>query len=88
MGYALGYANYGDGLMALNGCGPTALSMVICGLTGDNTITPYTVAQYADSQGLYVDGVGTSWDLMRTGQSTSVSPPRSCPWTRAWSPGL
>ena len=62
-----GYATYGDGLMALNGCGPTALSMVICGLTGDNTITPYTVAQYADSQGLYVDGVGTSWDLMRTG---------------------
>ena len=46
-----GYANYGDGLMALNGCGPTALSMVICGLTGDDTITPYTVAQYADSKG-------------------------------------
>ena len=62
-----GYATYGDGLMALNGCGPTALSMVICGLTGDNTITPYTVAQYADNQGYYVDGVGTSWDLMRTG---------------------
>lgn len=62
-----GYANYGDGLLALNGCGPTALSMVICGLTGDNTVTPYTVAQYADSQGYYVDGVGTSWDLMRTG---------------------
>ncbi len=62
-----GYATYGDGLMALNGCGPTALSMVICGLTGDNTITPYTVAQYADSQGYYVDGVGTSWDLMRKG---------------------
>lgn len=64
---AWGYATYGDGLMALNGCGPTALSMVICGLTGDNTVTPYTVAQYADSQGYYVDGVGTSWDLMRTG---------------------
>lgn len=62
-----GYATYGDGLMALNGCGPTALSMVISGLTGDNTITPYTVAQYADSQGYYVDGVGTSWDLMRAG---------------------
>lgn len=62
-----GYATYGDGLMALNGCGPTALSMVISGLTGDNTVTPYTVAQYADSQGYYVDGVGTSWDLMRAG---------------------
>lgn len=62
-----GYATYGDGLMALNGCGPTALSMVISGLTGDNTITPYTVGQYADSQGLYVDGVGTSWELMTKG---------------------
>lgn len=62
-----GYATYGDGLLALNGCGPTALSMVISGLTGDNTVTPYTVAQYADSQGYYVDGVGTSWELMRTG---------------------
>lgn len=62
-----GYATYGDGLLALNGCGPTALSMVISGLTGENTVTPYTVAQYADSQGLYVDGVGTSWELMTTG---------------------
>ena len=62
-----GYAAYGDGLLALNGCGPTALSMVISGLTGDNTVTPYAVAQYADGQGLYVDGVGTSWELMTKG---------------------
>ena len=62
-----GYQTYGDGLMALNGCGPTALSMVICGLTGDDTVTPWTVAQYADQQGYYVDGAGSSWDLMRTG---------------------
>ena len=62
-----GYANYGDGLMALNGCGPTALSMVICGLTGDGTATPYAVAQYAQEMGYYVDGVGTSWELMSAG---------------------
>lgn len=62
-----GYQTYGDGLMALNGCGPTALAMVICGLTGDDTVTPWTVAQYADQQGYYVDGAGSSWDLMRTG---------------------
>ena len=53
--------------MALNGCGPTALSMVICGLTGDGTATPYTVAQYAQEMGYYVDGVGTSWELMSAG---------------------
>ena len=62
-----GYAQYGDGPMALNGCGPTALSMVICGLTGDGTATPYTVAQYAQEMGYYVDGVGTSWELMSAG---------------------
>ena len=62
-----GYAQYGDGPMALNGCGPTALSMVICGLTGDRTATPYAVAQYAQEMGYYVDGVGTSWELMSAG---------------------
>ena len=30
-----GYQNYGDGMLAVNGCGPTALSMVIVGLTGN-----------------------------------------------------
>ncbi len=62
-----GCAQYGDGPMALNGCGPTALSMVICGLTGDKSATPYAVAQYAQEMGYYVDGAGTSWDLMRLG---------------------
>ena len=62
-----GYAQYGDGPMALNGCGPTALSMVICGLTGDASATPWAVAQYAQEMGYYVEGVGTSWELMSTG---------------------
>lgn len=62
-----GCAQYGDGPMALNGCGPTALSMVICGLTGDRTATPYAVAQYAQEMGYYMDGVGTSWELMSAG---------------------
>ena len=62
-----GYAQYGDGPMALNGCGPTALSMVICGLTGDRTATPCAVAQYAQEMGYYVEGVGTSWELMSAG---------------------
>ena len=62
-----GYQTYGDGLLALTGCGPTVLSMVVCGLTGDNTVTPWTVAQYADEAGWYVDGSGSSWDLMREG---------------------
>lgn len=62
-----GCATYGDGLMALNGCGPTALSMAVCGLTGDGSVTPWTVAQYADEAGYYVEGAGSKWELMSTG---------------------
>lgn len=62
-----GYQTYGDGLMGLTGCGPTVLSMAVCGLTGDNTVTPWVVAQYAQEAGWYVDGSGSSWDLMREG---------------------
>ena len=62
-----GYQAYGDGLMALTGCGPTVLSMAVCGLTGNNTVTPFQVAQYAQEAGWYVDGSGSSWDLMREG---------------------
>ena len=62
-----GYTWYGDDLLALSGCGPTALSMVICGLTGDKTATPWRVAEAAEAAGYYVDGVGSSWDLMRKG---------------------
>lgn len=62
-----GYGSYGDSVFAVNGCGPTCLSMVAAALTGDGTITPYRVAQYADSHGYYAAGAGTSWSLMTEG---------------------
>lgn len=62
-----GYAHYGDSFLAVSGCGPTALAMAAAGLTGDNTITPYTVARYAEDNGYYVDGVGSSWSLISEG---------------------
>lgn len=64
-----GYSTYGDDLLAVTGCGPTVLSMVVCGLTGDSSITPYAVAQYAQQNGYYVSGTGTSWSLMSEGCS-------------------
>ena len=64
-----GYGIYGDTYLAINGCAPTALSMVIAGLTGRDDITPYTIATYAYQQGFYVKGVGTSWSLMTDGAS-------------------
>lgn len=64
-----GYANYGNSSIAVSGCGPTVLSMVIAGLTGDNTITPYIIAQFAQDNGYYVEGSGSSWLLMTEGSS-------------------
>ena len=62
-----GYAVYGDDMIAVNGCGPTVISMVAAGLTGDNTITPYKVAQFSEENGYYAGDSGTSWALMTEG---------------------
>lgn len=64
-----GYGNYGESCIAVSGCAPTCLSMVIAGLTGDNSITPYEVGKYSEENGFYVRGTGTSWSLMTTGSS-------------------
>lgn len=61
-----GYVRYGDDLLAVTGCGPTCLAMAAAGLTGDNTITPAAVAEQAQRDGYWVDGV-TSWALMTDG---------------------
>lgn len=61
-----GYVRYGDDLLAVTGCGPTCLAMAAAGLTGDNTITPAAVAEHAQRDGYWVDGV-TSWALMTDG---------------------
>ena len=53
-----------ESIIANSGCGPTALAMVAAGLTGDNSITPYKIASYADANGYYVAGSGSSWSLM------------------------
>lgn len=62
-----GYGIYGDNVIAINGCGPTVLSMVVAGLTGRNDITPYTIAEYSSDHGYYQSEWGTSWSLMTEG---------------------
>lgn len=62
-----GYREYGGNYMALNGCGPTCLSMVYCGLTGDTEWNPYKVALWSNEHGYYVPGSGTAWSLMSEG---------------------
>lgn len=62
-----GYETYGSDFMAVTGCGPTCLSMVWCGLSGETQWDPLTVARFAEEEGYYVKGAGTAWDLMTTG---------------------
>ena len=62
-----GYDPYGDSVIGLSGCGPTALSMVAVGLTGNTSYTPAYVADYAQQNGWYVNGTGTSWALVTRG---------------------
>ena len=60
-----GYASYGDdSVVGLSGCGPTALSMALYYLTGDETITPDYLADYSMRNGYYISGTGTAWLLM------------------------
>ena len=60
-----GYEKYGDDFMALEGCGPTCLSMVYCGLTGDPTMHPLAMAEMAEAGNHYVSGVGSAWTMMQ-----------------------
>ena len=62
-----GYGMYGDDVIAINGCGPTSLAMIIAGLTGRNDITPYDIATYSYQKGYY--NGGTSWSLFTEGTS-------------------
>ena len=62
-----GYQSYGSSIIAVSGCGPTALAMVAAGLTGDASITPAVVASYAEENNYYIEGEGTSWELMSAG---------------------
>ena len=64
-----GYKQYGDDFFALNGCGPTCLSMVCLGLGGDTKYDPYTIGQIMDNNGYYENGVGSKWSIMTEGAS-------------------
>ena len=49
-----GYQPYGGGTIATDGCGPTCMAMVVAGLTGDVSVTPYVMARFGEENG-YVD---------------------------------
>lgn len=62
-----GYGSYGESIVAVSGCGPTCIAMVVAGLTGRTDVTPYTVAAYSEEYGFLTSEMDTSWDLMTYG---------------------
>ena len=62
-----GYETYGSDMMAITGCGPTCLAMVGYYITGDEKFDPAAVAEFAEENGYYVEGSGSSWTLISQG---------------------
>lgn len=62
-----GYQRYGSDYLAITGCGPTCLAMVGYYLTGEERFTPDQVAAFAQDNGYYQTGYGSSWKLISQG---------------------
>lgn len=62
-----GYEKYGSDVIGITGCGPTCLAMVGYYLTGDSSFTPDAVAAFAQKNGYYAKGYGSSWTLISEG---------------------
>lgn len=62
-----GYSKYGDSIIGMAGCGPTCLSMVYIGITGDVSFNPKEMAKFAEEHDYYEEGSGTKWELMSEG---------------------
>ena len=64
-----GYEKYGSDVIGITGCGPTCLAMVGYHLTGSDDMTPDKIASFAEKNGYYASGYGSSWTLIREGAS-------------------
>ncbi len=62
-----GYEDYGSSCIAITGCGPTSLAMAGYYLTGDPNMNPKGIAQFAERNGYYEKGYGSSWTLISEG---------------------
>ena len=62
-----GYKSYGSDIIAITGCGPTCLAMAGYYLTGDENMSPDKIAKFAQRNGYYEAGYGSSWTLISEG---------------------
>lgn len=59
-----GYASYGTSIIAVSGCGPTCMAMVISYLTNDASVTPETLASYGTENNYLTEDNSTQWSFM------------------------
>ena len=62
-----GYEKYGSDFLAVTGCGPTCLAMAGYYLTGSKNMNPAEIASFAEKNGYYAEGSGSSWTLISRG---------------------
>ena len=63
-----GYDHYGSDMIAITGCGPTCLAMAGYYVTdGDSDFHPKAIAEFAEKNGYYSKGNGSSWTLISEG---------------------
>lgn len=64
-----GYEQYGSDYLAITGCGPTCLAMAGYYLTGSQDMNPAQIAAFAEENGYYAEGYGSSWTLISEGST-------------------
>ena len=64
-----GYEKYGSDYLAITGCGPTCLAMAGYYLTGSLNMNPRDIAAFAEDNGYYAKGYGSSWTLISEGSA-------------------
>lgn len=62
-----GFHKISNSYMAHSGCGPTVLSSAYIHFTGDNSMNPAVMGDWANEQGYFGDSYGSSWDLFQKG---------------------
>ena len=62
-----GYMEYGDDLVAMNGCGPVCLAMAGYYWHRNDDFSPDRMVRFAIDEGYCVPGNGTSWTLISEG---------------------
>lgn len=64
-----GYEKYGSDFLAVTGCGPSCLAMAGYYLTGSLNMNPLEIGEFAEKNGYYAKGYGSSWTLISEGSS-------------------